>query len=102
MKSTFYKVFRIKIGTFDSFLQVYNNTLYNCVPYVILHSLYLEVNVNNAETSYLNLNIKKIFQSSKMVEIVSYTSYMKQSALDHQTAILFPQKTEIQIPILVS
>jgi hypothetical protein len=55
MKSTFCIVFRIKIGAFDSFLQVYNNTLYNCVPYVRLYSLYLEVKVNNAETSYLNL-----------------------------------------------
>jgi hypothetical protein len=27
---------------------------------------------------------------------------MKQSALDHQTAILFPKKKQIQIPILVS
>jgi hypothetical protein len=27
---------------------------------------------------------------------------MKQSALDHQTAILFPEKEQIQIPILVS
>ena len=51
MKSTFCKVFRIKIGEFDSFLQVYNNTLYNCVPYVRLYSLYLEVKVNNTETS---------------------------------------------------
>ena len=65
MKSTFCKVFRIKIGAFDLFLQVYNNTLYNCVPYVTSYSLYLEVRVNNTETSYLNL------QSSKMVEIVN-------------------------------
>jgi hypothetical protein len=27
---------------------------------------------------------------------------MKQSALDHQTAILFPKKKQTQIPILVS
>ena len=51
MKSTFCKVFRIKIGAFESFLQTYNNTLYNCVPYIKLYSLYLKVKVNNTETS---------------------------------------------------
>jgi hypothetical protein len=55
MKSTFCIMFRIKIIAFDSFLQGWNNTCYNFVPYVRFDSPYLEVKLNNSETSYLNL-----------------------------------------------
>jgi len=48
-------VFRIEIVAFDSFLQGQNNTFYKNVPYVRFYSPYLEVQLNNSETSYLNL-----------------------------------------------
>ena len=56
MKSTFCIVFRIKIVAFDSFLLKDKIILISYVPYVRLYSLYIEVVLNNPETSYLNLS----------------------------------------------